>query len=65
MILERQKKESMKKKPKLECKTDLIKDLIESYKIDEKQLEYEKSERKKFVELWYDCLIDLNNKKYQ
>ena len=52
-----------RKKPKLECKTDLIKDLIESYKNDEKELE--STDREGFVKLWYRCLIDLNNKKYQ
>ena len=52
-----------RKKPKLKCKTDLIKDLIESYKNDEKELE--STDREGFVKLWYRCLIDLNNKKYQ
>ncbi|ORX64802.1 hypothetical protein BCR32DRAFT_286851 [Anaeromyces robustus] len=53
-----------RKKQKIIRKTDEIKNIIENYKYMEKDYIYNGYDRKDIVELWYNCLIDLNNKKY-
>ncbi|ORX73524.1 hypothetical protein BCR32DRAFT_285550 [Anaeromyces robustus] len=53
-----------RKKQKTIRKTDEIKNIIENYKYMEKDYIYNGYDRKDIVELWYNCLIDLNNKKY-
>ncbi|ORX63230.1 hypothetical protein BCR32DRAFT_251688 [Anaeromyces robustus] len=52
-----------RKKQKIIRKTDEIKNIIENYKYMEKDYIYNGYDRKDIVELWYNCLIDLNNKK--
>ncbi|ORX63848.1 hypothetical protein BCR32DRAFT_307230 [Anaeromyces robustus] len=51
-----------RKKQKIIRKTDEIKNIIENYKYMEKDYIYNGYDRKDIVELWYNCLIDLNNK---
>ena len=62
MITTGKVKEFGKKRERILRKTDEINNLIEDYKKMESMLIDNGSYRNDIVELWFKCLIDLNNK---
>jgi len=62
VIMKGELKEFLKKKAKIISRTDEINILIEYYRNMEKEMIYYGSNSNDNAELWYNCLIDLNNK---
>jgi len=51
-----------KKRKKIDIKTDEIDNLIKKYRNMESELNDNEFNRNNIIELWYNCLIDFNNK---